>query len=43
MKATFKSALGEIAVPVRPIEHHPSKDMANHSNIVLLGHVCHFD
>lgn len=37
MGAAFKSAFGEIAVPIRPIGHHPSKLMANHLNIVSLG------
>lgn len=37
MGAAFKSAFGEIAVPIRSISHHPSKLMANDLNIVSPG------
>lgn len=37
MGAGFKSAFEEIAVPIRPLGHHPSNLMANHLNIVSPG------
>lgn len=34
MEVAFQSSSGENAVPIRPIGCHPSKPLANHSNIL---------